>query len=221
MSTFGDVLPLALGVAISPMPVITVILTLLSPRARLSSTAFALGWVVGVAAATAALTSISTLLPSSGTPDGGLVRAVVHLAIGVLLVWLAIRAFRKRPRQGEEVAMPRWMGAFADFTPLRAFGAAALLAAANPKNIVLIGGAAVSIGQVPAVGVAVAEAAVFVLIASLSVLVPVVAFLVASERISPMLEALRDWLTRNSSTIVAVLLAVLAISSIGNGIDAL
>ena len=44
----GDLLPLAVGVAVSPVPIIAVILMLLSPRAGGTSVGFLAGWVAGV-----------------------------------------------------------------------------------------------------------------------------------------------------------------------------
>ncbi len=47
----GEILPLALGVAISPIPIIAAILMLLSPKARVTSVGFLLGWVLGIVVA--------------------------------------------------------------------------------------------------------------------------------------------------------------------------
>ncbi len=44
----GDLLPSAVGVALSPVPIIAVILMLGTPRARTTGSAFALGWVAGL-----------------------------------------------------------------------------------------------------------------------------------------------------------------------------
>jgi hypothetical protein len=46
----SEVLPFAIGVAISPVPIIAVILVLFSARARVNGPVFAIGWAVGVAA---------------------------------------------------------------------------------------------------------------------------------------------------------------------------
>ncbi|GAA4234139.1 hypothetical protein GCM10022254_38320 [Actinomadura meridiana] len=46
----GDVLPLAVGVAISPIPIIAVILMLLTPWARATGLGFLGGWTAGIAA---------------------------------------------------------------------------------------------------------------------------------------------------------------------------
>ncbi len=41
----GDLLPAAIGVAISPVPIIAIILMLGTPKARSNGPAFAAGWV--------------------------------------------------------------------------------------------------------------------------------------------------------------------------------
>ncbi len=44
----GDLLPSAVGVAFSPIPIIAVILMLGTPKARTNGPAFAIGWVLGL-----------------------------------------------------------------------------------------------------------------------------------------------------------------------------
>jgi hypothetical protein len=58
-TAIGNILPLALGVAISPVPIIAVILMLLSPRARTSGPAFLAGWVVRLAIAGVVVLALS------------------------------------------------------------------------------------------------------------------------------------------------------------------
>ena len=45
----GDMLPFAIGVALSPVPIVAVILMLFSARARQNGPAFLGGWLAGVA----------------------------------------------------------------------------------------------------------------------------------------------------------------------------
>ena len=51
-SVIGELLPLAVGVAISPIPIIAVILMLLSKRAGGASAGFGVGWILGIVVAT-------------------------------------------------------------------------------------------------------------------------------------------------------------------------
>src|SRR2546421_12092357 len=47
-NALGSILPQAIGVAISPVPIIAVILMLFSQRARRNGSAFLLGWVLAL-----------------------------------------------------------------------------------------------------------------------------------------------------------------------------
>jgi hypothetical protein len=59
---------------------------------------------------------------------------------------------------------------------------------------------------------------IFVLIAASSIVIPVVAYLVASNAMRGPLDTLRQWLAANNATIMAVLMFVLGAVVIGKGI---
>ena len=67
----GEALPFAIGVAISPVPIIAIILMLLSTRAGANSAAFLAGWVLGVTGASVALLALTS------QADSGSDRAVL------------------------------------------------------------------------------------------------------------------------------------------------
>jgi hypothetical protein len=52
----GGSLPLAIGIAISPIPIIAVVLMLTTPRAKTNGPAFLLGWLLGLGDAIGGLT---------------------------------------------------------------------------------------------------------------------------------------------------------------------
>jgi predicted tellurium resistance membrane protein TerC len=60
--------------------------------------------------------------------------------------------------------------------------------------------------------------AVFTVIAASTVLVPVVGYLIAADRLRGPLDALRGWLARENAVIMAVLLLVIGVSMLGKGI---
>ncbi|BDZ54962.1 GAP family protein [Agromyces marinus] len=217
-SVLGEVLPLAIGIAISPIPIIAAILMLLSPRARVTSVGFLLGWVLGILVAVTLFTLLSSALPEddgSASPVAG----AVKLVLGAGLLFLALREWRARPGRGEEPPMPGWMAGIDSMTAVKAGGLGFLLAAVNPKNLLLGASAGVSIGGAAiGVGPSAIVIAVFTLIAAISVAVPVIAYLVASERMGPPLERLREWLVHNNAAVMAVLLLVIGVQLIGKGI---
>ena len=205
----SEVLPFAIGVAISPVSIIAVILVLFSARARVNGPIFAIGWVVGVAVVSVVVYLIADAgdVSSGGSASDGSYWA--KLVGGVLLVLLAFRHWRKRPAPGETPDTPKWMSTIDTLTPFKAGGLAVLLAVANPKNLALSLAAGASLAQAGTSG---GEAAVglivFVVIASLTEVVPVVFYLTGGERAAHVLDGWRVWLAANNTAIMAVLFLV-------------
>jgi threonine/homoserine/homoserine lactone efflux protein len=215
----GEILPLAVGIAISPVPIIAAILMLLSPKAKGASVGFLLGWITGIVVAIVVFTLLSSVLPAQDESGSSPVRGVIKIILGALLLFLALRQWRGRPAEGEQATMPKWMSAIDSMTAGKALGLGFLLSAVNPKNLLMaisagliIGGAGLAVGQTVAVIV------IFVLLAASTVLIPVVAYLIASERLAGPLDRLRAWLVNNNATIMAVLLLVIGVAVIGKGI---
>ena len=67
----GDILPLALGVAISPIPIIAAILMLFSSRATGTSLCMLVGWILGIVTVTTIFTAVSGSLQAGGEPSSG------------------------------------------------------------------------------------------------------------------------------------------------------
>ncbi|MBW9109402.1 GAP family protein [Microbacterium trichothecenolyticum] len=218
-AVIGEILPLALGVAISPIPIIAAILMLLSPKARVTSVGFLLGWVLGIVVAVTLFTLLSSILPEQDADGSKPVAGVIKLVLGAGLLLLAIRQWRGRPKAGEEPTMPKWMQAIDKVTFPVAFGLGFLLSAVNPKNLLMAAAAGVDIGSAGLdTGSIVLVIGVFTLIAASTVLVPVVGYLIAAEKLRGPLDALRVWLGKENAVIMAVLLLVIGVSLIGKGI---
>ncbi|MDR6905979.1 threonine/homoserine/homoserine lactone efflux protein [Agromyces sp. 3263] len=215
----GDILPLALGIAISPIPIIAAILMLLSPKAKGTSVGFLIGWVLGIVVAVVLFTLLASVIPENDPDASKPVSGVIKIVLGIALLFLALRQWRSRPKPGEEPELPKWMAAIDQMTAGRGLVLGFLLSAVNPKNLLMAVAAGVIIGTA---GLAVGEAAVvilvFVLIAASTVAIPVIAYLVASKRMAGPLEALRGWLVHNNATVMAVLLLVIGVVVIGKGI---
>ena len=114
---FGDSISLAIGVAISPIPIIAIILMLLSKKAGANSLAFALGWVIGVAGLLTVVIAASGAIGtgSGGDPSHGV--SVVKIILGALLLLVGVRDWKKRPKAGEPAALPKWLQAIESITP--------------------------------------------------------------------------------------------------------
>lgn len=218
-SVIGEILPLAVGIAISPVPSIAAILMLLSPRAARTSLGFLAGWVAGILVAVIVFIVISSVLPAEDADRSTPIKAIIQIVLGVLLLVLAVRQWRGRPADGTEPPLPKWMSAIDTMTAGRALMLGFLLSAVNPKNLLMAVGAGVAIGGTPlSIGETVLVVAIFTVIAGAAVAAPVAAYLAASSRMRAPLESLRRWLVHNNTAVMAVLLLVIGVVMIGKGL---
>lgn len=218
----GELLPLALGVAISPVPIIAVILMLLAPKAGGTSAGFLLGWVTGIVVATVVFVLVAAAAGSQSSGDPSVLASWIQVALGAVTLLLAINQWRSRPAEGEEPRLPGWMAAIDRFNPVKAAGLGFVLAALNPKNLAMAAAAGVSIGGAAlAVGAAAVAVTVFTVIAASTVAVPVVVYAVAADRTAKALDRTRRWLVENNATVMSVLLLTIGVVLVGKGIGGL
>jgi hypothetical protein len=103
----GDLLPLALGIAISPIPIIAAILMLLSPKARTTSVGFLLGWIIGIVVAVVAFTLLSSILPEDDPDASKPIQGIIQLGLGGLLLLMSATAARSRPANPQPLRFRR------------------------------------------------------------------------------------------------------------------
>jgi threonine/homoserine/homoserine lactone efflux protein len=217
-AVIGEILPLAIGIAVSPIPIIAAILMLFSKRAATTSAGFQIGWVLGIVVATAIFTALAGTLQTGGEPS--VAASWIKIGLGVLLLLVGIRQWRGREGKHDN---PKWMTAIDDFTFVKALGLGFLLSAVNPKNLIMAAGAGVAIGSAAALslgGEAVAVA-VFTVVAASTVAVPVLGYLVAAERMRGPLDSLKAWLEHNNATVMATLILVIGSVLVGKGVGGL
>ena len=218
----GDILPQALGVAISPIPIIAVILMLFSKRARSNGLAFMFGWVITLAVVGGVVLMMTNAgkISAGGTPTT--LSYVIKLVIGLLFLFLAYRNWEKRPAPGEAAQLPAWMASLDSFTSGKSFGTAALMAGVNPKNLGLTLAAALTISQAGLSGTQSWIALlVFVILGSITVAAPVLYYLIAGASAEKTLNGWKAWLTANNATVMFVLFLILGVKLVGDGLGGL
>ena len=211
----GEILPYALGVAISPVPVIAAILMLFSARAASTGSGFLVGWILGIIVATGIFTALAGSLTTTG--EAPTWASWTKIVLGVLLLLVGIRQWLGR--SGEH-ATPKWMTAIDGFSPVKALGLGFLLSALNPKNLLMAVAAGVAIGEAGlSTGDEIIAIAVFTVIAACTVAIPVIAYLVAKDRMRAPLDSMKAWLQDNNATVMSVLILVIGVVLIGKGIS--
>jgi len=220
----GQVLALGIGVALSPIPIIAVVLMLGTPRGRANGLAFVLGWVIGLAVVGAVVLSVAGGADANGDAEPATWVDVVKIVLGVLLALVGVRQWRGRPRRGAEAEaeLPGWMRTIDTFTPTRSLAIAAALSGVNPKNLILTVGAATAIAQTGiSAGQQAIALAVFILVATLGPGIPVAIYFVLGDRARRLLDNLRRRMAANNAAIIGVLCLVIGTKLIGDGISGL
>jgi hypothetical protein len=218
----GGSLAAAIGIAISPMPIIAVVLMLTTAHARTNGPTFLAGWLIGLGVVGAIVLAIAG--PAGASQSGAPATWVswLKIVLGALLLLVALRQFRSRPAAGEEPGMPKWMGTIDNVRPPGAFGLGALLAGANPKNLLLAVAGAAAVAQT---GISGGQQAVsyivFALIATVGVAAPLVIYFALGDRADKTLSRVKHWMSYNNAVIMSVLCLVIGTKLIGDSISAL
>ncbi|MFB6958701.1 GAP family protein [Streptomyces sp. NPDC056309] len=218
----GEVLGLAAGVAVSPLPIVAIILILATPQGRLNGLLFALGWVLGLAALGAIMLAVGGTGGASTHKHPATWVGALKLALGALLALFGARQWQRRPKDASQARLPKWMAAIDRFTPVKVLGLGLLLSAANLKNapLTIAAGASISSAGLP-VPQQIGTLAIFVAIASLGVLAPLAVYLVMGGRAKSILGNWRDLAAQHNVAVLAVLFFVLGLKLLGDGISIL
>ncbi len=231
----GHILPLALGVALSSVPIVVMVLILLSPRGRWSSLTYLAGAVVGLAGLTTLFTAVATLLPPAPAEAKSPLIATIEAAIGVgLLVmaalrWRTARRLRRQPAlpsvaDGDppvakpQTATARLMARVTTLGPVASLGLGFVLML-RPKNLLLTIAAGVAIGASGApLSEVVIGIALFVVLGISTLAAPIIFAFADPARMRKPLEETRVWIEGNSSTVTTIVLLVLGTVIIGSGL---
>jgi hypothetical protein len=213
--TLAALIPTAIGVAISPAPLIELILVLFSRRRVPNAVAFVLVLILMTTAAL--LLGMAGQEAASGS-GGGTSRGagLALLALGLLLLLLAARNWSNR----HDTSEPKVFGTISGMGPAAAgflaFGAVFV----NPKNLVLLLAAGQTIGASDAGSKALVVVA-FVVIATLPYTAAAAYALLGGEAAGARLDRARAWLVAHNRLIMAVVLGLLGLVLITKGAAAL
>ena len=218
----GDILPLALGIAIGPLPVIAVILLLTGERGRSKGLAYLVGWLVGLSLL---MMSVFWLVHGQDFSHGSspsLIVSWLTLLAGIGLLISAYYIWRRRPAPDVKSELPGWLKTIHQIRPLVALGVGFFLGLVSFKNLVFASAAATQIGQAHlAVTQAILAILVFTIIASLGVASPVYVSFAKGEQADAILANWEQWLSLNNATILSILCLIIGADLLGDGLGAL
>lgn len=220
IAALGAVLPIAVGGILASLPIVAMAAVLGTIAGRNVLRSFTLGWLAGMLTVGA----LGLLLVDVVTfaSDSAAWLAWLRIVLGVVLIALAARSFMRRPRGDTERASPKWMATLEGMESRRAFRTAFLLGSVNPKNaVIVLSGVAVIVAQTEDVATQLVVLVVFVLVASLGVLAPLVGLALLGDRAARPLERFVGWFVHNSQVVLAIVVLLLGVVVLSGGVTAL
>lgn len=218
-NAIGELFPLAVTLACGPLPIIALVLILVSKDARANGIGFVIGRLVGLSAIVALTLVIFSLIGDPvighrGHPSPGV--SIARIVIGVALFVLGARKWLKR----DEPEKPSVIAKRVDgLTARGAIGMGVLVCVVDPSCLALglLAGVDIAGARQPA-ALAVLVAAGFVLVSTVSVIVPLLIYLAGGEAAQRKIAGVKEWLLSNEQAVMMVLFFVIGAMLVGRGI---
>ena len=206
-----DLVLIGLAITLEPFPLTAFILVLTSQRGTWKGLAFILGWLACLIAVIAAvIVSTGNKPPAPNTVPSNAALAV-KLAVGVVLILIALR---QRRRMGQPKKPPAWM---ARLDQLSLWGAAGLAAFLQPWTLVAAGAATIVQAKLDTVG-SYLVLVLYCLLATASFLYLELAAVFAPAKSGPQLERMRQWLDSHQDQVLIAVFLLLGLWLAGKSI---
>jgi hypothetical protein len=212
-NVFVTLIPVAIGVALSPAPIIELILVLFSKRRTVNAITF----IVVLWACTAIAVAIGAFggnAASGGSSEPSTIVGWFFAGLGLLLLVIGVKNWRNRADTSEPAVFATVSGMGPGAVAFLAFGAVAV----NPKNLVLLLTAGQTVGASPSpllYGIG------FVLMATLPYWLAVGYALLGGEGARVRLDSMRAWLVAHNRMIMGIICVVLGLVLVAKGVSAI
>jgi hypothetical protein len=206
-----DLLLIGLGIALEPFPLTAFILVLSAEKGTWKGLAFILGWLACLVAVIAAvfLTTGNSPPKPQTVPSTAVLAA--KLALGVVLILIAVR---QRRRMGRPRKSPAWMAHLDRLSLLSVAGLAAFL---QPWTLVAAGAATIAQAKLATAG-SYLTLVLFCLLASSGFLYLELYATFAPARAGARLERMRTWLDTHQDEVIILICLLLGFWLAGKSI---
>jgi hypothetical protein len=221
LQALGHILPIAVAVAISSVPITATILILLSPKRNQAAVPFLVGWVLGIVLVVTIFTIFASALPSPKLRQPDVIAAVGEILVGVAMLVFAFITWRRSRNKPPSTTEPAYLRAIATFGALPAFGIALALNF-RPKGLLLAiaAGLALHTANLDAAGDTVLIA-IYTVIGASTVAGPIIVTLASPVKMQPRLVSARAWISKNNKIVTVLIMVMIGVVIIGTGLSTL
>lgn len=215
-----DAFPMSLGLALSPFPLIAIIIILMTPKAKSNSLWFLLGWILGIYG----IGLLVLVIPGLGSEDNtpSIYSGAIRIALGLSLLIFAFKTWLNRPRRDDEIVTPKLFLSIDKFGLQKSMFTGFLFSAANVKNMAFSAAGAVKINQsLPKNDNIFIALLLFSVIGSLTLIFPVIIYVFAEKKIEPTFLLWKKWLIKNNAILLVFILGFIGLMLLKGGIEML
>lgn len=220
-TVIAQLVSIALAVALSSVPILTVLVIILEAPRAVVPALFVSGYVTGLLVITALFALGAQAMPDR-THQSNPLAAMLQVTVGIaLVVYAAVVGTARRRRTAPREELPSWMRGLGRLKPLPAFGLGLALNA-RPKSILLAAAAGLAISSLqltPSTGVVVI--AIYLIIGASTVAGPAIFAVLRPVKARFQLESAEKWLLRHSRAVAVIVAIAIGAVVIGNGLTRL
>jgi hypothetical protein len=209
-----DLVLIGLAIALDPLPLTSFFVLLPSKRGVVKGAAFILGWLTSLAIVVAITLAATTNKPPKSSTAPTLAALAAKIAIGAVLIGIAVRQRRRMGQPKKPKKTPKWQAGVDSMSPWFATGIAPLV---QPWGLIAAGVATITQAKVSSFESALALI-FFCLLASASLLTLELLVGLRPEKGHALLTGVRTWMDTHTDQVIIIGCLVLGFWLIGHDI---
>jgi hypothetical protein len=218
----SEIISHAFGIMLSPLPIVSVILILLTNRARRNSAAYVGGWLFGLTGAILLGIGLALIWRRTLTVDSIHTGVTVNFVLSAVFLVMSIATLLQQPDVTEEDELPEWARRIDELRPIHALGLGFVGSGLTPKNVLLTVSATFIILTAGVSTVRTAELLfIFIFMASLGIFTPLLIRTAGGDRATAALERWKARLIRHRYIVLALVFFMMSATMFSKGLAAL
>lgn len=202
---------LAFGIAVFPIPIITLVLVLQTKKRFLNGASFILAWISSLTIMSSLVMFLLDPFDSVDSDDVFKLQYIIKGILGLLLIiWSIYKIIKTRKASAET---PKWISNVSAFDSKQSFLAGFLLGGLNPKNILLLIAIYSSfyVGYDLSIAGKLFNIFIVVIIATSVLLFVFIISIIERNKKEKVLDKLRLWLEKNGTLVLSGILILIGL----------
>jgi threonine/homoserine/homoserine lactone efflux protein len=209
-----DLTIIGLAITLDPLPLTAFIIILASQRGSRKGAAFVAGWIISLAIVVAVTVAATGNSPPKSNTAPSLGALAAKIALGTVLLLIALRQFRRMGRPKKPKKPPKWQAGVDNMSPWYAMGLAPLT---QPWGMIAAGAATVVQAKLSSAADYV-TLVYFCLLATTSYLVMEIYATIRPEQTQDFLARLRAWIDSHTDHLIILVSLVVGLWLIGKSL---